>query len=383
MYKQKEQIKNFGKMNKINSESVFEYLKKQKDEVLTPSNFCEADLVLFGLITLIDISKVNVPFENEDRYITLNNLMANQVRLHKKRKLGLILNKEISNYLIECSKTNRYKDIKFYNLYHKVDSETQSTFVMCDLSNDISIVIFGGTDDSVTGWKENFKLLVNSNPECLNNAKEYVNRNCTNKDKKYVFIGHSKGGMLCCYSFFECDKSIQEKVIVAYDLDGTGFTKQFVNKHKDDVGINKFQLICPKGSVVGRLFYQVKRAIVVKSSYHSLNEHNPVSWMIINDGSFQRCKSFSKKSSINEVMIKKYLEKLSKNETENLYKALAKIINAGNAKTLTMLMRKPIRIFIAITKLPKAEKKVVLTIPVNLLKNSIQTNKEKRTDKKR
>ena len=205
-------------MGKINSESVFEYLKKHKDEVLTPSNFCEADLVLFGLITLIDISKVNVPFENEDKYITLNKLMANQVRLHKKRKLGLILNKEISNYLIECSKTNRYKDIKFYNLYHKVDSETQSTFVMCDLSNDISIVIFGGTDDSVTGWKENFKLLVNSNPECLNNAKEYVNRNCTNKDKKYVFIGHSKGGMLCCYSFFECDKSIQEKVIATHKV---------------------------------------------------------------------------------------------------------------------------------------------------------------------
>lgn len=48
-----------------------------------------------------------------------------------------------------------------------------------------------------------------------------------------------------------------------------------------------------------------------------------------------------------------------------------------------MLIRKPIRILIAIAKLPKAEKKVVLTMPVNLLKNSIQSNKEKRTDKKR
>lgn len=365
-------------MGKINSESVFEYLKKQKDEVLTPFNFCEADLVLFGLITLIDISKVNVPFENENRFITLNELMANQIKLHKNHRLGLILNKEILNYLIECGESNRYKDIKFYNLYHKVDLETQSTFVMCDLSDDISIVIFGGTDDSVTGWKENFKLLINSNPECLNNAKEYVNRNCTNKDKKYVFIGHSKGGMLCCYSFFECDKSIQEKVIVAYDLDGTGFTKQFVNKHKSDDSVDKLQLICPKGSVVGRLFYQTKKAIVVKSSYHSLNEHNPVSWMIMNDGSFERCKSFSKKSSINEVMIKKYLEKLSKNETESLYKALIKIINAGNATTLSMLIRKPIRILIAIAKLPKAEKKVVFTMPVNLLKNSVQPRKQKR-----
>lgn len=364
------------------SVSVFEHLKNHKNEVLTPSNFYEADLVLFGLITLIDISKVNVPFENDKRTITLHEIIDNQIKLHKNRKLGLILNKEIINYLVDCSKSNRYKDIKFYNLFHKVDSETQSTFVMCDLSDDISIVIFGGTDDTVVGWKENFKLLINSNPECLNNAKEYVNRNCIDKNKKYVFIGHSKGGMLCCYSFLECDKSIQDRIIVAYDLDGTGFAKEFVNKHKDNEVLSRLQLICPRGSIVGRLFYQTKKSIVIKSSYHGPNEHNPVSWMVMSDGSFQRCKSFSKRSSINEVMIKKYLKKLSKKESEDLYNAIAKVASAGNAKTLTTLIKKPIVIIVAIAKLPKAEKKVMLTMPVHLAKESIQASYESIAKKK-
>lgn len=47
--------------------------------------------------------------------------MTNQIKLHKNHRLDLILNKEILNYLIECGESNRYKDIKFYNLYHKVD----------------------------------------------------------------------------------------------------------------------------------------------------------------------------------------------------------------------------------------------------------------------
>ena len=354
-----------------------EYINKNGSELISPNNFNEADLILFATLPLIDISNVGIPVEGEKGSTNLKDILNKQYRLHKREKYGLILKRKINDYLEAAANCDRYTPLKFYNLFYKVDNNTQSVFFMCDISENITIVDFSGTDDTITGWIENLKLLVNQEQECLTNAREYVNRNCTDPNKYYVLVGHSKGGLISNYALLTANNDVKDRIIVAYNLDGPGFSKEFIKKHKNDK-ILEYSLIfyAPKGSVIGRLFNQFKNAIVVKTSAKGLEEHNPVEWNIDDNFNFIRCRSFSKKSTITDMMIKKYINQLGKKETEDLVNTISKILHTGNKITLTGLFTHPFKLLRATFSLPKAEKKQVLSVPFKLIKLNTQSRKE-------
>ena len=164
-----------------------DYINKNKDVPLTANNFNDGDLLLFAALPLIDISNVELPKENEKKSITLKELIDNQIKLHNNEKYGLVLSRNLNRFLEACKDAKRYENLKFYNQYFKLNNKTQSSYFMCDISKNITVVDFSGTDDSVTGWVENLKLLVEQEQECLVNAKDYVNRNCKDENKYYIF----------------------------------------------------------------------------------------------------------------------------------------------------------------------------------------------------
>lgn len=345
-----------------------DYINKNKNVVLTPNNFNEADLVIFSLVPLVDVSHVGIPKEGEGGYTTLRSIMNVQKAIHEDSKLGLIIPTNINECLIAAADSKRYQNLKFHSLFCKIDDTTQSTFMIVDISNKISIILFSGTDDSVVGWVEDFNLLIKQDIECLTNAREYVNRNCT-KDKAYVLLGHSKGGLISNYTLLTANPEVQDKIVIAYDLDGPGFSKEFIKEYKNSPELEKLKLICPRKSIIGRLFYQFINATVVNSSAKTgLTQHNVATWLIEEDFSFVKCKSYSKRSTINDSVIKTYINQLSKKDAENLVKAITKIANSGNAKTLTNLVVHPIKILRGFFSLPKAERKQVSTTPFKLIK---------------
>lgn len=353
-----------------------DYVYKVKDEILTPSNFNEGDLILFSLITLVDIANVGIPREGEEGYTNIKDIMKRQKKLHNDEKYGLLLPLNINEFLELCAKSKRYQNLKFHSLFYKVDDKTQSTFLTVDLSNQISIVIFSGTDDTVVGWLEDFNLLVTQEIECLTNAREYTNRNCTS-DKAYILLGHSKGGLISNYVLLTAEPKVQDRIIIAYDLDGPGFNKEFIKKYKNNPELSKLRLICPRKSIVGRLFYQFNKATVVASSAKTgLTQHNPATWYISDDFSFSRCSNYSKRSTINDAVIKTYLDQLSKKDTETLVNSITKIANYGNAKTLSNLVVHPIKIIKGFFGLPKSERKQVRTTPFKLIKTYFQVKRE-------
>lgn len=354
-----------------------DYININKDVILTPENFNEADLVVFSLIPLVDISNVGIPKEGKDGYTTLKNIMSVQKAIHEDSKLGLIIPNSIKECLTAAASSKRYQNLKIHSLFCKIDDNTQSTFMIVDMSKEISIVLFSGTDDTVVGWLEDLNLLIKQDIECLTNATEYVNRNC-NEEKVYILLGHSKGGLISNYTLLTANPEVQDRIVIAYDLDGPGFSKEFIKEYKHCPELQKLRLICPRKSIIGRLFYQFNKATVIGSSAKTgLTQHNPASWLIAEDFSFVKCKSYSKRSTINDSVIKTYINQLSKKDAENFVAAITKIANYGNAKTLTNLVVHPIKIIKGFFTLPKAERKQVSTTPFKLIKAYFKVKKDR------
>lgn len=351
-----------------------DYVKKNKDIPLSLKNFSEVDTAVFAVFTLIDIAKVGIPFEGKEGSISFKDIMNNQKKLHGKKKLGLLLPLNITELLMEAGFSKRYGNIMFHSLYYQVDDVTQSTFVVGDINPHLSIVLFGGTDDSVVGWTEDLDLLVSHNVKCLENARKYVERNC-NEDKLYILLGHSKGGMASCYAFMTTTDQIRKKIITAYDLDGPGFQQDFLVQYMDDVLLDKLKLICPRESFVGRLFFQPIRASVVKSIDKGLMQHNPTGW-VVEDNHYLKCNGFSKRATVKSVMAYKYMNKLTDEEKKHFVSGIKRIAAAGNAKTLSTLVLRPLEIFVRAAKLPRPEKRVLFSTPFRLIKSKINARKE-------
>lgn len=356
-------------MKKI--QTLNNYLDRKEDEELLLSNFTEVDTAIFATICLID-TLMCIPTEDSEEKKTFKEVMEEQIKEHGVNKLGALLPLEMTEILVRASKSKRYSGIKLYNLHINISSKlsTQSTFLMADLTEKTKIVIFGSTDDTVVGWEEDLKLIIDHDVECLKEAKEYVERHCS-LDNRYIFIGHSKGGMESAYALLTASKELQGRILVAYDLDGPGFTKEFVEEYKHNPALDKLKLICPKGSFIGRMFHQPVKSIVCPSTAIGLLQHNPNSW-VIKGNHFKRLKAFSKRTSILVSAVNNYVESLKEQEAKEIVNGVMKIIGSGRTKTLTMLISHPIRIIKGMKRLSKAERKAIASIPLELVKEEIK-----------
>ena len=124
-------------------------------------------------------------------------------------------------------------------------------------------------DDSIEDAKEAAK------PTAL----DYVNTRLRS-DRKYIFVGHSKGGMEALYAGLLYEK-YQHNVLEIISLDGPGFVDSILETLNKSPYKHKARLIVPDGSVVGRIFKQPIDYTIVYSNEYGLLQHNPLSWKIL------------------------------------------------------------------------------------------------------
>ena len=84
-----------------------------------------------------------------------------------------------------------------------------------------------GTDDTLTGWKENFSLSFEFAVPSQIAATEYLERIGRMFFGKIRLGGHSKGGNLSVFAAAQCKKRISNRITAVYNNDGPGFSGEF------------------------------------------------------------------------------------------------------------------------------------------------------------
>ncbi len=252
--------------------NLFQYVSKNSDKKFCEKKFDDIDNMVFSSLSYLDFSKVSLPS-------TLSEIGKEYFKKDLSWKNMGCSRREAILLLKIVMKKKRYKDIMVSDYVYQSSDDIQFGAVTFHLSKRLKYIGFEGTDEQVSGWKEDFRLAYLFPVPAHREAIKYVNQHVSVFGSDVILGGHSKGGHLALIAGMYIQRIKQFKIKKIYSNDGPGLRKQeFESKRYQNI-IQKYVHIVPEYSVVGTLFRNHYHK-VIKSSKHNLHCHSMSTWQI-------------------------------------------------------------------------------------------------------
>ena len=260
--------------------NIMDYISWRGDLTFEQSKFNEVDNLILACFSYVNLD--GIPAVAEQKGIELKNLTEEFMKLHTMEELEADKSfiRLAPFMMLEMAETNRFGNSVIRNYVNEIVTEAEQQFAAVEivLEDGTSYVSFRGTDDTIIGWKEDFKLSTGVVP-AQERAVEYVRRVSENTSGMLRIGGHSKGGNLAIYGAVMC-KEAHEKILEVYSNDGPGFSKEFQELPETEVMMNKIIRIIPEYSIIGTLLEHEKDPVIVASSSKGLLQHDGFSWEV-------------------------------------------------------------------------------------------------------
>lgn len=305
--------------------NVIKYIEEYGDYSIYQKKVNEVDILIFSLIPYLNF-KNSFP---KDESITIYDVWKKAKSINKN---NMTYSVKIAYKVFDCIyNKKRYKDILLENYVYRLAEDSQFGAITINTINH-KYVAFEGTDSSVWGWKENFKLTYIYPTESQILATDYLNNAINIFGPKVTVCGHSKGGNLSLVSSMNIKFYKKNKLNKIYSFDGPGLKEEEFNSSNYRHVKRKLINIIPNLSVIGVLLNQ-ENLHVIKSNGIGASQHNPLTW-IIKENKFKKAKQeiLSKKISIS---ISKWLEKYDYNQRKEVIEGVFKIFSDANVKTFS------------------------------------------------
>lgn len=309
--------------------TISDYLNYYKDSSFDDVPLNVMDNLFFSILTYL-------PIEGYNGVKEFNNFFRDAVSCKNKKSSGMMAPKALE--LLQFVKdSKRYQEVLVSNFVNIRNEETQ--FGACTFRiNGKTVVSFKGTDGSLIGWVENFRLGYIYPTYTQQLAINYLKDNIKRSDKVIYVSGHSKGGNLAMCSVMETSNSIYKRVRNVYNFDGPGFRKDEFTSYKYQALKKKLVNIIPSLSLVGMILNNEDYE-VIKSNELASYEHYPTSWCLFGE--------FFVKGDISTVSLQLHdsttigIERLDREKLmetfEVLFKSLEKKYSADFKLTFTDL----------------------------------------------
>ena len=208
------------------------------------------------------------------------------------------------------------------------EEETQFAAVTFLLDDGSAFLAFRGTDDSLTGWKEDFNMSFQESVPAQRMAVDYVETFVRSHAMPLRLGGHSKGGNLAVYAGARVSEDIQKRILRVYNNDGPGFGDHMM---KDDGYLRiipKIRTFIPQSSVIGMLLEHEEPYTVIRSDQVSLLQHDFYSWRL-QTKAFIRMEAITEDSRFLDLTIKNWIAEMSPQERNLLVDALFGLLESG------------------------------------------------------
>ena len=250
--------------------NVMDYIKKYGDISFCDMPFGEADNVaLCGMYYMPFDKVVSDSFEDEPvDYKTASDEIF-ELRGRKHTPVGLVLLKNISEQMVLMSKYKRFQEMKVVaavRVYEKAPAVQfeAATFLLPDGK---IVVLFKGTDDTLTGWKEDFDILTKKGIPSNSLSIEYLEKAAKNFDGNIIVCGHSKGGFIAQYAALYSSKEVRDRIEVVYNDDGPGFWDySYLESETYAEMLPKYRHFVPQSSVIGMMLAHDNNYEIIKSN---------------------------------------------------------------------------------------------------------------------
>lgn len=298
--------------------NMYEYVTKFGEYTFDEKEFNDVDNLILSVIMYLDFTNIVSPKKDT---ITLRNAALDYLHTHDKKivsKLG-IAQKDAYNLIEIVMETRRYKDILLSNYRYITSLDSQFSALVFDLNKKIKFIGFEGTDEYISGWKEDAYLAIKFPVDAQKYAIKYLNEVVSLFDKKIIIGGHSKGGNLALVAGMYARGYIKRKIKLIYSNDGPGLREQEYNSRNYKSIQSKYIHIIPNYSLVG-VILKNDTYHIVESTKKNILAHSASTWLI-EDNHFQ-ITSQSEVSKKLESSVNDFLNNTTDEELERVIKAI-------------------------------------------------------------
>lgn len=332
--------------------NIIKYIKKNGDLSFEEKPFNEVDKLILGLLSYVKYDGV-VPTDKRKR--KLKDVAKDYFKRYDNgpKEKNITAVRGSINMLRIMQDKKRYQDLLMFNDIYITDDAQQFSAVCIEINPKLVYVSFEGTDQMISGWEEDFKMIYEFPVKAQKQAIEYLNRNFTFSNYKIIVGGHSKGGNLALVSAMYSNFLVRRKIIQVYSYDGPGLMKkEFESKQYKRVS-NKLIQIIPNNSIVGLLLRHEPNYKVIKSNSFGLVSHFAEMWRV-SDNDFIKT-DLDKASKTLEIEILKWLDKYNLEERKVFVKNLFDVFRKSDVDSLTQIMNSPKLIFRIIRETTKLD----------------------------
>ena len=307
--------------------NILDYIDWRGDIPFARDPINAVDLLIFSIISYADMDDL---FKG-DRILALPHLAERYIQAGIDQSALAYDPKPV---LTKVSESVRFGNVLVGCYVNRLDKETDTQFsaVTFQISRDTNIVAFRGTDNTITGWREDFNASYQKT-HAQDLAMRYLNQIT---DENIYVCGHSKGGNLAIYSASFCNTDVQDHIVTAVSFDGPGYMDETVNAPGYKKILSRTILYLPESSVIGLLMNQYSERIIIESTETLMMQHDPYSWKVMGC-EFVKAKQLSAFSQYIEEIMDGWIKDTTVEEKKQLVNTLFTALEAGGAETFQQL----------------------------------------------
>ena len=305
--------------------TINDYLDHNKNRSFEDFAFNEADILCLNELGYFCFEELDasIDFSKE---VNLHEVLMPYVTGEKLFNHSFLVTEERVKLLQKVVASKRFVNLNLSDYVNDVDAEYERQFsAMVFTLPEINHhqLVFRGTDDTMIGWKEDFKLTYVQEIPAHRAAVAYLEAYFEKYAGKVTVSGHSKGGNLALYAVAYVNDLLREQIEKVYMLDAPGLQEKGLESDGYKAIRERVTVIRPEESIVGIMLYNDIDPIVVKSNASGIMQHAVTSWQFNEEtGELILAERQTDLSQNLEKTFKQWMKELSSQELKILFDIL-------------------------------------------------------------
>lgn len=318
--------------------TVLKFVETFKDKTFAEVPLCEADIIVGSLFSYASFEKTKEYERHSLANHTCRVSVFNKPKTLDKMSENYLNPKDFKKFLEPILSFKRYKNLQIgYIKNFFSEKRTMQFFTFTIFTKNYNVIFFRGTDISLLGWEENFNMILEDRIPSQVAAKKYVKEISQLNTRPIIIAGHSKGGNLAYYSYFNSNQNVKDRIAAVYNFDGPSFFKDKYDYSEFNKKLFKF---VPSDDVIGIVFERSDRYIPISTKKKSLSAHDLLTWNFSKKSQYkelERRKSLTLTSKTFQITLNIWLKKLTKVEIKELIDFIIGIATCNQMKDLFAL----------------------------------------------
>lgn len=301
------------------------YLDYNKNRSFKDFAFNEADILCLNELGYFCFEELDASIDFS-KDVNLHEVLMPYVTGEKPFNHSFLVTEERVKLLQKVVASKRFVNLNLSDYVNDVDAEYERQFsAMVFTLPEINHhqLVFRGTDDTMIGWKEDFKLTYVQEIPAHRAAVAYLEAYFEKYAVKVTVSGHSKGGNLALYAVAHVNDLLREQIEKVYMLDAPGLQEKGLESDGYKAIRERVTVIRPEESIVGIMLYNDIEPIVVKSNASGIMQHAVTSWQFNEEtGELILAERQTDLSQNLEKTFKQWMKELSSQELKILFDIL-------------------------------------------------------------